>query len=252
MDATIFQIGPIQVRWYGVMMAAGFFLALFVWTRLGKRSGFDSVFCSDLLIWVMLSGVLGARVAYVLSEWRYFAASPLSLLHVWEGGLVYYGGFIGSGIALFIFARRRRIPFFELVDLVVPGLAMGHAAGRVGCFINHCCYGSRSTGALSVIDPSTGFHVHPVQLYEAGLNMVIFAGLFWLYPHRKRQGDVVMAYLFSYPVVRFCLEFLRGDERLHAAGLTLAQNTSIAFIIVGFILLLSPRRAVSWPTPRSP
>lgn len=255
MNPIIFHIGSFAVRWYGIMMASGFFAALLTWIRLGRRTGFSSTFCSDLLIWIMVSGILGARVAYVASTWDFYIANPFAILRVWQGGLVFYGGFIGSGVAIAVLARIQKIPFFELLDLVVPGLAIGHAFGRVGCFINHCCYGCRYEGIFSVVDPTTrtkdpltglidmasGYRVHPVQLYESFANILIYCLLITIYRRRKKRGSVIAAYLLTYPVVRFALEYVRGDDRLHAGILTFAQTTSMVLFAIGLVILLMPR-----------
>ncbi len=256
------SIGPLTVHWYGVMMALGFLAGLLNWVILGRPIGRDYKFCSDLLFWIMVAGILGARVAYVLSDLSYFLTNPWHIVRVDEGGLIYFGGFLGAWLALYCFARRRKMPFFDLADLVVTSLPLAHAFGRVGCFMNGCCHGVTTEGALGVVYPlhsvvgrgqlmsgllSTEavrcLPVHPVQLYESAFNLCLFGLLLLVWHRRRRQGMVGVVYLLVYPVGRFTLEFLRGDYRIRWAGLSVAQWVSIGLFAAGWGLWWLLRRA---------
>lgn len=252
MMPDLFSIGPLTVHWYGVMMALGFLAGLLNWTLLGKPIGRDFKFCSDLLFWIMIAGIVGARTAYVLSDLSYFLANPDRILRIDEGGLVYFGGFLGSWLALFVFARAHRAPFFELADLVVTSLPLAHAFGRVGCFMNGCCHGTPADGAVAISYPARSLAwnhhlmaglippdavqslgVHPVQLYESTFNLLLFGIVLLAWFRRRRPGMVGVTYLLIYPVGRFLIEFLRGDYRLRWVGLSVAQWVSIALFAAG-------------------
>jgi len=250
------------------MLALGFLAGLGNWALLARREGKSFTYCSDLLFWIMLSGIVGARLAYVMSDFKNFVRNPLEILQVYLGGLIYYGGFFAAGIAMFVFARMHRERILSLLDFVVTSVPLGHFFGRIGCFLNGCCHGKEYTGSFAVTFP--GFpnespawiaqygarHIdryalrslpaHPVQLYEAAFNLFVFALVVLTYRRRKREGTTTAVYLLAYPLGRFALEFLRGDERMRwpAVGLSVAQILSIVLFVTGLVLLLLPGRRV--------
>ena len=260
------HIGRLTVHWYGVMMALGFVAGLANWTLIGRRGGRDFNFLADLLFWIMLSGILGARVAYVLGDLPYYLQYPGLILRVDRGGLVYYGGFIGAAVALFAFARVQRQRAMDLLDLVVTSVPLAHAFGRFGCFLNGCCFGRLYDGPLAVRFPGSSLAwethvargdlveagtralaVFPVQLLEAAFNLGLYVVLVRAYRKRRIVGTVTAGYLLSYPVGRFVLEFLRGHDRVRYAGLSGAQWVSIGLLLLGIGVLaraLRKREAV--------
>jgi len=167
--ALSLHVGGLAIHLYGVMMALAFLAGLANWSFLGRREHRDFAFCSDLLFWIMVAGVVGARAAYVIADFAAFRDRPLSMLYVWQGGLIYYGGFLGAGLAILVFARLRRTGVAALFDFVITAVPLAHAFGRIGCFINGCCYGSPTTCALGVY--TAGAVRHPTQLYESALNV---------------------------------------------------------------------------------
>ena len=256
MDAVCCRVGGFPIHWYGVFAALGFLSALATWTWLGRRDRRSADFASDLMIWVMAGGILGARLAYVFSESAYFLQNPLKIIRIDEGGLIYYGGFLGALAALWIFARRRRAPFVGVLDFVAVALPLGHAFGRIGCFLNGCCYGrptgsvlgfvypvgsapwkDQATQGLIVTQDLRALPVEPVQLYEAAVNLLVYALLVVVYRRRPRAGLCAALYLVFYPLTRFVLEFLRGDPRMREWGLSVAQWISIGLFAAGVISL---------------
>ena len=256
------QLGPLTVHWYGVMMALGFLAAFVSLHVLGRRDGRSFETLSDLTFWIMVGGIIGARVAYVTSEWGHFAMHPAEIIRVDRGGLIYYGGFLAAGVVLLVFARMHRERFWSLVDFVLASVPLAHAFGRVGCFLNGCCYGKATAGAMGVQYPldspawcdelnaglvsryhAKSLAVHPVQLYEAGFDLALYALLFTVYRSRDRRvGMTSGLYFILYPVGRFTLEFLRGDDRLRWFGLSVAQWISIALLTLGCWLLARASR----------
>ncbi len=220
------------------MAALGLVAAMINWSILARREGKPEGYGSELAFWMMLSGVLGARVAYVIANYPVFMTNPLEIIRVDRGGLIYYGGFLGAAAALVWFARVRKERLLSVADLAVTGLPLGHAFGRIGCFLNGCCYGSITTVPWAV--RAAGAHRHPTQLYESGMNLAIFAFLVAAYLRRdRRQGSILTLYLLVYPAGRFVLEFFRGDERLGMPGLNAAQLVSIALFAAGTGLLVA-------------
>ena len=249
MDPVCFHIGQRPVHWYGVMMAAGFVAGLIHWMCLARREKLPAGFSSDLGFWVMLSGIAGARLAYVFANLGEYWREPWLILRVDQGGLIYYGGFAGAGVALLLFARRRGVRPLWLLDFTLTAVPLAHAFGRIGCAINGCCYGRLTTGWLRVVYPrGTGpwwdqYHaglipaearttapMFPVQWLEAGFNLLLYGVLLAVYRRGRRPGRAVLAYLCLYPLGRFLLEFLRGDARLRVAGLDVAQWSSLVLL----------------------
>lgn len=233
------------IYWYGIMAMLGFLAAVAHWSRLARREGRDPSLAWDLGAWLMIGGLIGARLAYVAAHWPEFRLEPQTIWRLDLGGLVYYGGFAGGALAAFWFARRRALPLPFAADFIATGLPLGHALGRIGCFLNGCCYG-RPSGAFPGVRFPEGsapwLHyghtpLHPTQLYEAAGNFLLYLFLARAYRNTPRDGRVFGFYLVLYPVGRFALEFLRGDQRLRWAGLTAAQVISTGLFGAGAILL---------------
>jgi len=249
MHQICFHIGSRPIYWYGVMFAAGFLAVGMLWSWMGRREGRPAGFASDLGFWIMLGGILGARLAYVIANFQDYVEAPWTIIRIDQGGLIYYGGLLGGIITVIIFARVKHLDILRLGDFAIAGIPLGHAFGRIGCFLNGCCYGKPTQCALGVIYPPgsepalyyPGLHVHPTQLYEVGANLLLCALLVWLYRRRRASGMVLVAYLLLYPAVRFADEFLRGDPRLRYAGLTDAQWLSLAFMAMGVGLFIGIR-----------
>lgn len=241
MHPVFLKIGGVTIHSYGVMMALALLAAVAVWHILARRANKAPGYASDVGVWLMVSGLLGARIAFVVANYReLFAHDPWSMLRIDQGGLIYYGGMIGSVVGMTIFSRLRGEEWFATADRVITPIPLAHALGRVGCFLNGCCMGSPYTGWCSY--ELNGVYRHPVQLYEAVLNVLVFAFLFRLHGRRRFRGQVFAAYLLTYPVVRFGIEFLRGDERLQVGPLTVAQLLSLSFLVLGLVLWFACRR----------
>lgn len=241
MDPVCFHIGSRPVYWYGIMMALAFLAGIAHWQILGRRTGRRDVsFATDLAFWLMVGGIVGARAAYVVANIEDFGARPLDIIRVDQGGLIFYGGFIGASVAFLAFARLRRESVLGLADFAITAVPLGHALGRVGCFINGCCQGRLCAEAPWL---AAGLPRYPVQLYEAAFNLLVYAFLFRLYlrRHATRRGDILAAYLMVYPVGRFMLEFLRGDPRLRWGTWSVAQLLSLALMAAGLGLWLALR-----------
>ena len=270
MHSELFQIGPLTLRAYGLCMALGF---LFGWQAaawLCRKTGQDADRLTSLLTWLMLSAVFGARTAYVLEHWHAeFAASPWSILRVDQGGLMFYGGLIAAALVLVLYARTYRQHLFEITDLVLAVVPLGHAFGRVGCFMHGCCYGKLTHVCIGVAFPKESpawweqasavppliaqtaeqsLPVIPTQLIEAGANALLFAVLFALYPKRRqRRGFITGCYLISYALLRFVIEYLRGDPRLAVGPFSISQTISLGLLSLGLFCLAYARRGAAAP-----
>lgn len=271
MHPIFLQLGAFKIHWYGVCMALAFLIGLANWIAVGRRSGRDITFCSDLLFWVMVAGILGGRLAYVMANAGYYLRDPLRILFIWEGGLIFYGGFIGAVVAVALFARRHQMAILDLFDFAFTSLPLAHAIGRIGCFLNGCCFGGlcgRWPGVRFPADSlpwqrhleqflispqsSHSLAVHPVQLYETLINLLIYPLLLLVYRCRRRHGVVIATYLVAYPVGRFTLEYLRGTERLYLGAFSAAQMLSFALFAGGVLLFALLPRPPARATPATP
>jgi phosphatidylglycerol:prolipoprotein diacylglycerol transferase len=241
MHPVFFTIGSFAIHTYGVMMALALLASVFVWHKLGERFGKYPGFASDVGIWLMVSGLLGARVAYVVSNFEsHYRANPGEIWRIDQGGLIFYGGAIGSMLGMYIYSLLKREAPLPLADLVITPIPLAHALGRVGCFLNGCCFGREYEGFPHVFMANA--NRHPVQLYEAGLNLIVFGVLLTLFNRKRRDGVVFAAYLMLYPVVRFIIETFRGDERLRVGTWSVAQVVSVCLFAAGLAILGLSRR----------
>ena len=257
MFPDLVNLGPIGIKTYGACMALGFILS---WKIIEKISGRKDL--GDLLIYLMVSGVVGSRIAYVIEHWsREFAGHPAEIIRVDKGGLVFYGGLILSIAVFFLWCKIKKMRPIELGNLLTVVIPLGHACGRVGCFFYGCCWGKTSNSSLAVSFPShspawydqvakgliapsatSSLPVLPTQLFEAAALLALFAVLIAVY--LKYRRFTAGLYLIGYAAVRFGIEFLRGDPRANVSVLSIGQTISIAMAVLGiaFVVLESKRK----------
>lgn len=252
-----FQLGPIFIRYYGIILMVGVLAGGWLGAREAKRRGQDPDLVWDLLIWVIIGGVVGARLWHVftptpsaIAEGRttlFYLTHPFDLINVRNGGLGIPGAVIGGVIALYFFSRRRGINFAEWIDISAPALALGQAIGRWGNFFNQELYGAPTNLPWKIfIEPQfrlPGFegqeYYHPLFLYECLWSLANMALLLWLsrrYSDRFRNGDIFLVYLIVYPLGRFLLDFLRLDAAM-VGGIN-ANQVTMAVVAVFSALLL--------------
>jgi phosphatidylglycerol:prolipoprotein diacylglycerol transferase len=225
MRPVLFEIGGVAVYTYGLFAALALLAALWAAGRRAGRFGLSRKDASDLVFIFFACGILGARLFYIAQHPAEYLAHPLKILSLREGGLVWYGGFFGAAAAGALYAKWKKWPLLTVCDLFAPVLPLVHGVGRIGCFLNGCCYGKEAAGFR-----------HPVQLYEAGSLFALSGLLFLLSAKLKaREGALFAAYLFFYGLLRFTVEFWRGDQTAFA-GLTPPQWTSL-LLIAGSLFL---------------
>ncbi len=251
MILVVNKLAPIYVHSYGVMLLIALAAGTWWLTRTGRNYGFNLEDWIDFALIILLSGVVGARLLYVLLHLPDYASAPITILYVWQGGLAFHGGVAGAIIAGYIFACVRRISFPLLADLSAPALALGYAIARIGCFLNGCCYGHRCDLPWGVTFPpgteagAGGFPRHPTQLYACAASFIIFLVLARLQPRIKVRGNLFLLYLVLYSVYRFIVEFFRRGATANVfaplAPLTEAQTASIV-IGIGALITIFVRR----------
>ncbi len=272
----------LPVRGYGVMVLAGAAAGVWMATYRAQRAGIERELIWSMAFWLFLGGMIGGRAFYVVEYWRerFLATSVretlLRVINFPEGGLVVYGALFGGVIAVLFFIRKHKLPALATFDLIAPSMLVGLSLGRIGCFLNGCCYGGptslpwavqfpphsppyadqMNSGLLSSTSPPlSSLPVHPAQLYSS-ITAALIAWLLWsYYPFRRRDGQVVALMLLAYPISRFLEEIIRTDEpAVFDTGLSISQNISLAVFVTGiglwFYLSKQPSR-VAWPAKAS-
>lgn len=245
-DPVIFSVGPLSVRWYGLMYLIGFALAMWLANRQAEKpnSGWTKEQVSDLLFYGMLGVILGGRIGYVLFyQFSYFIENPLYLFRIDQGGMSFHGGTLGVITAIAIFAWTRKKSLFEVGDFVVPLVPLGLLAGRIGNFINGELWGRVTDVPWAFIFPTGGPEPrHPSQLYEAFLEgLVLFLILQWFIKKPRPVGSVAGVFLLGYGVFRFIVEYFREPDAhlgLFAGVISMGQILSLPMVIGGLGLLI--------------
>lgn len=249
MYPTLFHIGPLTISTYGVLVAMAFLLALGMARHVARGmpralAPMDEAALVDWAVWTVIGGILGGRLFYVLLNWSVYVESPLEIVALWHGGLVWYGGFLGGLLATWRYLRRRRINFLQGADQVVPFIALGHAVGRIGCFANGCCYGLPTSAWFGVQFPSLPARVVPTQLLESAALVGLYLALRALQtavPHR-RPGVLFGWYLIGYALIRGVVECWRANQPMVWDGITLHQAISAGLAAVGVWLVANLRK----------
>jgi phosphatidylglycerol:prolipoprotein diacylglycerol transferase len=238
MYPILVSIGPLRLYSYGLMLAIAFLTAAHFAVRRSYLFNIPKEIINNLTLLIIIAGVIGARIVYVIMNLNYFRAHRLEIFMINRGGLVFYGGFILAFIASVIFVRINKISLLDTADLLAPFIALGHSIGRIGCFLNGCCYGKQTHCIIGVKFPGTEVKVWPTQLISSCGLFIIFLVLFCLQQKRKFKGEIIFSYLTIYGIFRFLEDFLRGDLTSIFYFLTTTQTISIGFIIVGLLGLI--------------
>lgn len=245
MHPILFRWGPLTFYSYGLMLALGFLAATTLAARRASRLGLDLARIQTLGGVVLLAGIAGARAAYVLLNWEMFRSHPVEIFRLDHGGLVFYGGLAAGVLAGVATLRRARLPLWITVDLMIPPLVLAHAIGRIGCFLNGCCYGKPSALPWAIAFPGERILRHPTQLVESGALMILFFFLKGLERRNPQPGTIAFTYGVGYGCWRFLIEFLRGDNPAAALGLTPFQWASVPLVFVcGWLLYRRAKRPV--------
>lgn len=244
MDPVLFSIGPFMVRWYGVIVGAAILLGVWLGAREAERKGFSKDGIYDASLWIILGGLLGARLLHVLDHWPdEFAANPIRALYVWEGGLAIWGGVVGGLIVLGVLAWRRGWHLPRLLDAVAPGLVLAQAVGRIACIITGDAIGRPTTGPFGLaythpnaMVPQLGVYYAPMPIYEILANLAIFAVLWFLRGRRLPDGRLFLVYLVLYSLMRFGLAFTSAYQ-IVAFGLMQSQLIALVSLAVALPVL---------------
>lgn len=251
---VLFEIGPVTIYTYGVMMVLGFWAAVLAARRLAPQVGIDPEGITDLAIVAILGGLAGSYVNYIISyDWSQFTSNPAGVFRFWEGGLVFMGGLIGGTIFAIIYLRKKKMPFWEVADITAVAIPLAYGFGRIGCFFAGCCHGVPTHLPWGVIFPVLGDNVprHPTQLYSMLLGFALAAFALWLRKRRSFAGQSFLLYLILYSIGRGLIELLRINPTVLGTPLSVAQFTGAIIIVVAGILYPILRRKNAYTDSRT-
>jgi phosphatidylglycerol:prolipoprotein diacylglycerol transferase len=241
MHPILFKIGPITIYTYGLFIFLGVLAGYIVCRNQAKASNISLNIFSDIFFWSLLSGFLGARIFYILIEWRIFLRNPLGIIFS-RSGFVFYGGLIAGIIMMIFLSHRNKISFLKIGDIFAIGTPLAHSLGRLGCFFYGCCYGRPSSSFISILFPPdspagfSGLRVIPTQLISAFFLLFIFFLLLVIKKYKKFDGYILFVYIFIYGIFRFIIEFFRGDPRGHFFSFSTSQAVSIFAVVLSMTL----------------
>lgn len=241
MYPEICKLGPFTVYSYGLMLAIAFAVTSALIIRQAKKQDLNTDTIFNLTFIVFISGVIGARILYVIYNWGYYLKSPREIIMLQHGGLAWFGGLISGALTGFLYLKSRKLPVYKILDLVVPFAALGQAIGRIGCLLNGCCYGYESLSGLFF--PTHQAILVPVQIYSSLALIIIFIILRFLQDKPHREGQIFYAYLLLYSAKRFFIEFWRADNSIIFCGMTLFQVMSISIFVFAFCQLFLFKKA---------
>jgi phosphatidylglycerol:prolipoprotein diacylglycerol transferase len=250
----LFHLGNFSIPTYGVLVATGVLVGLWISVRNAQKQGIKAENAWDFGIALVLAGILGSKILYVILDWRSGHVYGQNLREIFsldtlQAGGVFSGGLVAAFIVAWWFLRRHRMPALATCDAFAPGLAMGHAIGRLGCFAAGCCYGKATDHfwgvtftnplAAQLVGTPLGHALEPTQLFESAAELSIFFLLTWMFKRKKFNGQVFGAYLFLYGIARFFLEFIRGDPgrgSVFGGVLSGTQLIAIGLVLAGGLI----------------
>ncbi|MBF0200606.1 MAG: prolipoprotein diacylglyceryl transferase [Desulfamplus sp.] len=246
MHPVLFEIGNVTLYTYGLFVGLGFLTAVIFAGRRAAVIGVSREEITDLFFVILVASILGARFFYVLINFNDFAAEPLSVFKIWTGGLVFYGGFIAALLSALVYAKLKGLPLWKTGDIIAPGIALGHAVGRMGCFFAGCCYGGvcELPWAVTFEDPNSlaPLHtpLHPTQIYSVISNLVIFAILIFMDTKKRFDGMIFWLYILLYGLFRSFVEIFRGDPRgvFMVPYLSVSQGIGLSMSAVALTALI--------------
>ena len=254
-DPIIFSIGHFAVRWYSLILLIAIVIGIWLTAREAERRGFKRDDIYDVAIWIILGGLIGARLFHVLDHWSHeYAANPIRALYIWEGGLAIWGAMVGGLIAGALIAWRRGWHFPKLLDAAATGLVLAQAIGRIACVITGDAMGKPTNGPFgfayaspNAMVPQLGVYYTPMPVYELVINLGIFTILWQLRKRDWQDGKLFLVYLILYSLERFFLAFT-SSYRIIAFGLTQSQIVALFGLAIGLAwLALLPRRLSASP-----
>jgi phosphatidylglycerol:prolipoprotein diacylglycerol transferase len=263
---TLFKFQGIELHTYGLLLAIAFLVGIQLFVARARARGLPEEPMHTLALWLLVLAILGGRALFVLTHWSDYAADPLAIVRLWEGGLMLYGGYILAIAGGIVFLRRAKIPVWRVADAAAPSMAIGVGIGRLGCFMNGCCYGLPTALPWAVTfppgSPATyvfgGLAIHPSQLYLSGAGFLIFATLLLLDRTQRFDGWLFWVYIAIDAGFRFVIDFTRYYDETSAIGsigplaFNVNQVLSAGLILAAVVMLRILARRPPAPVPETP
>jgi phosphatidylglycerol:prolipoprotein diacylglycerol transferase len=259
------SFGPFTLHTYGVLLAIAFVAGLWIAGRHARRAQLDPEKITDLAVYVLIAGLIGAKLGLLLVEWGYYSKNWRELFSLLQSGGVFYGGLIAAFPVAWWYSRKHALPGWRAADALAPAGVLGQAIGRLGCFAAGCCFGKPTSVAWAVtfrdlyaaraVGTPIDTPLHPTQLYESGATFLIFLALLAIARRKRFDGQVALSYVLLYSVARFVIEFFRGDvARGSVFGGALSTSQFLAVLLVLGAAALWPKasRAGRSPAPAAP
>jgi phosphatidylglycerol:prolipoprotein diacylglycerol transferase len=257
MYPILLKIGGFHLRAYGTLIAIALLTGTWLAGREAARKGIPPERVQDFIVWATVFGILGARLYYLaFAAPGIFLQNPLEILAIWRGGLAIHGALLGGTVTAIWFVRRHHLPFWRFADTLAPSMILGQAIGRLACFLNGDAYGIPTTlpWAVTFTNPESmaplGVPLHPTQLYEMGLNLLLFGLLWWWRTRIQIDGRLFLLYAGGYGIIRFMVENFRGDQLQYAGGISAAQTIS-ALVVIAAVALFSIRARPAGTSPKT-
>lgn len=245
MYPILLRIGNFNLYTYGLFVALGFMTVMLVSRKFAQPMGISSEILNDIFVVILVSALIGARLMYVMINFKAYEGNFFDILKVWNGGLVFFGGFLAAVPAVAVYLKIKGVRIWKTADILSPGMAAGHAIGRLGCFFAGCCYGKVSDHpfAIRFTNPDSlaplNINLHPTQIYEVFSNFFLFIILSFLMKRKKIDGQVFLIYIILYSFFRFIIEFFRGDFRgdFFFNVISISQGIGLSVSIIACIIL---------------
>lgn len=237
MRPVLFSLWGININGYGLMIGLGIVAAVLLFTNRASKEGYDEDSILNMIIIAIVSGVVGGKILYIITDIQAIIKEP-EMLKNFGSGFVIYGSIIGGVLAFYLYCKRKAWNFIKVFDIAIPSLPLAQGFGRIGCFLAGCCYGAVTDLPIGVefknspFAPS-GVHLHPTQIYSSIFDFALAAFLLWYYKREHRQGRVFAMYMIIYSIGRFLVEFLRDDPRGAVGSLSTSQFISLFVLILG-------------------
>ncbi len=241
MKPILFEIFGIKIYGYGTMIAIGIIFAIILLSKRSKVRGYDQDAIWNMSMLTVILGVLGGKILYIITEFEYVLANPLSIVKDFGSGFVIYGGIIGGILGIIVYCKRKKWNILRVLDLVIPSVPLAQGFGRIGCFLAGCCYGKETSLPIGVVFKDSWFApsgtaLHPTQLYSSAFDFALAMFLLWYDKKEREDGKLFSMYVIIYSVGRFIVEFLRNDPRGNIGILSTSQFIAIFTFIIGIIL----------------
>jgi phosphatidylglycerol:prolipoprotein diacylglycerol transferase len=250
MHPVLFKFFGLEIHTYGFFIALGFLISINIAIYLGKKENIDKEIVFDFAFYILIFSLIGARIFYVIINYKYYMHHPVNILKIWEGGLVYYGGFIFAVLSVIFYKKKyKHVKLLQIGDIFLSVLPLGQAIGRLGCLSAGCCYGKPCSlpWAIKFTNPQSlaplNVPLHPTEIYHSIANFIIFLILFYIIRNRRKfYGQITCLYGILYSTGRFIVEIFRGDPRGHIFIFSTSQFISILVFIISLIAYYKLKR----------